>query len=133
MLCFQLRLLAIAVLLLIADRVFAADLYVISNDAVAMTREDLKEVFLGEAQFFGSIKLQPIDNAGAQAEFLATVLKMTGPKYVASWTKKAFRDGLNAPPLKATDADVLLFVKNNPGAIGYVTSAPQGVHVVGKF
>jgi len=100
---------------------------------VALSPEDVKEVFLGEVQFMGSLKWQPVDNAGAQPEFLANVLRMTAPKYAAAWTKKAFRDGLNAPPLKATDAEVLLFVKSNPGAIGYVSSPPRGVHLVGKF
>lgn len=126
-------LLVCATLVLAASRVVAADVYVISNAAVSMTREEVKEVFLGEVQFFGSLKLQPVDNAGAQADFLANVLKMPAAKYSAAWTKKAFRDGLNAPPLRATDAEVLVIVKGTPGAIGYVTSAPQGVHVVGKF
>jgi hypothetical protein len=26
-----------------------------------------------------------------------------------------------------------MFVKSNPGAIGYVSSEPHGVHVVGKY
>jgi hypothetical protein len=126
-------LLVLAMLLVAASRVIAADVYVISNAAVSMTREEVKEVFLGEVQFFSSLKSQPVDNAGAQADFLANVLKMSAAKYSTSWTKKAFRDGLNAPPLRATDAEVLIFVKGNPGAIGYVTSAPPGVNVVGKF
>lgn len=111
----------------------AADVYVISNAEIAMTSEEVKEVFLGETQFRGSLKLQPIDNAGAQPDFLMAVMKMTGPKYSASWTKKAFRDGLNAPLLRATDIEVLNYVRNTSGAIGYTTSEPKGVHVVGKF
>jgi ABC-type phosphate transport system substrate-binding protein len=127
------RFLAATLLLVAATRAFAADVYVISNGVGAMSLEQVKEVFLGEAAFAGTLKLQPVDNAGAQADFLANVLKMSGTKYSAAWMKKAFRDGLNAPPLKATDAEVVNFVKSNPGAIGYVTSAPHGVHVVGKF
>ena len=122
MVCRSLRLLAAAVLLACAGETFAADVYVISNGVVAMSADEVKEVFLGETQFFGSLKLQPIDNAGAQADFQARVLKMTGARYSSSWMKKAFRDGLNAPPLKATDVEVLLFVKSTPGAIGYMTS-----------
>jgi hypothetical protein len=106
---------------------------VISNGVVGLNSEEVKEVFLGEVQFAGMLKLQPIDNAGAQPDFLSNVLKMSGAKYSAAWTKRAFRDGLNAPLMKATDAEVLLFVKRNPGAIGYVSAVPHGVHVVGKF
>ena len=115
------------------SRAYAADMFIIANTDLAVSAEDVKEIFLGEVQFSGSLKMLPVDNAGAQNEFLARVLKISNAKYSASWTKKSFRDGLNAPPVKATDAEVIVFVKNNPGAIGYVTSAPPGVHVVSKF
>jgi|SRR5918912_1296740 hypothetical protein len=111
----------------------AAEVYVIANADLELSPEEVKEIFLGEVQFAGTLKLQPIDNAGAQGEFLARVLKMSGTKYQGAWTKKAFRDGLNAPPLKATDAEVLSFVRSNPGAIGYVSALPTGVRIVGKF
>ena len=111
----------------------AAEVYVIANAELELTPEEVKEIFLGEVQFAGTLKLQPIDNAGAQGEFLARVLKMSGTKYQGAWTKKAFRDGLNAPPVKATDAEVLSFVRSNPGAIGYVSTAPSGVRIVGRF
>ncbi len=128
-----LRRLAAAALLAMAGPALAGDVYVIAYAAAQLTPEDLKEIFLGEVQFAGAVKLQPVDNAGAQADFLAKVLKMPAAKYSASWTKKAFRDGLNAPPVKATDAEVLRFVKSTPGAIGYVASPPADVHVVSKF
>ena len=111
----------------------AADVYVIANGVAELSPEEVKEIFLGEVQFAGPHKLLPVDNAGAQADFLAKVLKMSGTKYASAWTKKAFRDGLNAPPVRASDAEVLGFVKANPGAIGYVSSPPAGVHVVGKY
>ncbi|TMH13075.1 MAG: phosphate ABC transporter substrate-binding protein [Betaproteobacteria bacterium] len=123
-----LRSLAVAALIGAALPAWSGDVYVIANLPLELTPEEVKEVFLGEVQFAGALKLQPVDNAGAQPDFVAKVLKMSSTK-----TKKAFRDGLNAPPLKATDAEVLGFVKANPGAIGYVSSPPAGVHVVGKF
>jgi len=129
----RVRCLIVAAAFLAASRAFAGDVYVISNGALSLTPEEVKEVFLGEAQFSGTLRLLPIDNAGAQPDFLARVLKMSAPKYSAAWMKKAFRDGLNAPSQKATDVEVLVFVKNNPGAIGYVNSEPHGVHVVGKY
>ena len=126
------RLLA-AILLLAAAPAWCGELFVIGNGVASMSAEEIKEVFLGEVQFAGSVKLLPVDNAGAQADFQARVLKMSAAKYDATWTKKAFRDGLNAPPLKATDAEVIGFVKAHPGAIGYVGTAPAGVQVIAKF
>jgi len=112
----------------------AGEVFIIANGVPAMTPEEVKEIFLGEVQFAASLKLQPVDNAAVQADFQARVLKMSPAKYTAAWTKKAFRDGLNAPPTKGSDAEVIGFVKATPGAIGYVSSAPAGgVLVLGKF
>jgi hypothetical protein len=115
-------------------RAQAGEVFVIANGVPAMTPEEVKEVFLGEVQFAANIKLQPVDNAAVQADFQARVLKMAPAKYTASWTKKAFRDGLNAPPTKGSDAEVIGFVKATPGAIGYVSTAPAaGVTVLGRY
>jgi hypothetical protein len=112
----------------------AGEVFIIANGVPAMTPEEVKEVFLGEVQFAASLKLQPVDNAAVQADFQARVLKMPPAKYTAAWTKKAFRDGLNAPPTKGSDAEVIGFVKATPGAIGYVSIAPSGgVLVLGRY
>lgn len=129
----MLRHLVVVVVLTTTGQVRAGDVYLIAYAALDLTPAEVKEIFLGEVQFSGTTRLLPVDNAGAHSDFLARVLKMPGVRYSASWTKKAFRDGLNPPPMKATDAEVLGFVKGNPGAIGYVTTAPQGVTVIGKF
>ncbi len=109
------------------------DLYVISNAQLALSPEEIKEVFLGEVQFAGSTRLVPIDNGAAQAAFLERVLRMRPDRYAAWWTKKAFRDGVNPPPVRASDAQVMAFVKDTPGAIGYVGTPPMGVFVIGRF
>ncbi len=112
---------------------YAGDLYVISNSGTTVSASDIREVFLGEKQFAGSIKLVPVDNAAAQEQFLAKVMKMEAAKYSSSWTKKSFRDGVSPPAVKGGDADTIEFVKQTAGAVGYVGSSPAGVNVVGKF
>ena len=112
----------------------AGEVFIIANGVPVMTPEEVKEVFLGEVQFAANLKLQPVDNAAVQADFQARVLKMAPAKYTAAWTKKAFRDGLNAPPTKGSDAEVIGFVKATPGAVGYVSAAPgAGVSVLGRY
>jgi hypothetical protein len=109
----------------------AGGLVVITNPAVTLGPDDVRDVFLGEKQIADGIKLTPIDNASAQAAFLSQVIKLDAVKYAAAWAKKSFREGLNPPAVKATDAEVLEFVRRVPGAVGYVTSAPPGeVNVV---
>jgi len=105
----------------------AADgLLLITNPAVVLSVDDVRDVFLGEKQIAGDIKLVPVDNAAAQAAFLSQVIKLDQTRYTSAWIKKSFRDGLNPPALKATDAEVTEFVKRVPGAVGYVTSPPAG-------
>jgi hypothetical protein len=112
----------------------AGDLYVICNPAVTLQAGDVKDVFLGDKAFAGSIKLAPADNSAAQAAFLEKVLKLEAGKYSGIWTKKSFRDGANPPPVKGSDAEIVAYVKQTPGGCGYVGSPPAaGVTVVAKF
>src|SRR4051812_45551883 len=110
-----------------------ADIYVIAHPGVQLTADEAREVFLGDKQLAGSVKLVPIDNAAAQAEFLSKVHGMDAAKYNTLWAKKGFRDGLSAPPVKGSDLEVIAAVRSTPGAVGYVTSAPSGVNVIKKY
>ena len=111
----------------------AAEVFVIAHAPMQLSAAEIKEIFLGEVQFAGSTKVAPIDNTAAQADFLARVLNLPAARYATLWTKKAFRDGLNAPVVKGTDSEVLAFVRAQSGSIGYVTQVGPGVYVVGRY
>jgi len=112
----------------------AGDLYLIGHSDVSLTAADIKDVYLGDKQLAGAVKLIPIDNAAAQAQFLEKAIKMDPGKYSSFWTKKTFRDGINPPAVKGSDAEVLSFVKATSGAVGYVASTPGAdVKTLGKF
>jgi ABC-type phosphate transport system substrate-binding protein len=127
------RLLLALPVLALARPARAGEIMVVCARALQLDAEDLKEIFLGELQFAGGQRVVPVDNAALQAEFLERVLRMSSARYAAWWTKKAFRDGVNPPPLRGGDTQVLAFVKETPGAIGYVMAAAPGVHVIGRF
>jgi ABC-type phosphate transport system substrate-binding protein len=126
------RLLAIVVAgLLLSSQSRASD--VIANSAISLSADEVREVFLGERQLLGAVRLVPIDNSSIQAEFLSKVLQTDSAKYNARWTRKTFREGLPAPPLKGSDSEVIAFVRATPGAIGYVRKAPAGMTVVYSY
>jgi hypothetical protein len=102
----------------------AADLFVICHPGVKLQPAEVRDMFLGEKQFSGSLILQPADNNAAQPAFLDKVLKMGADKYSTAWTKKSFRDGLNPPPVKGTDAEALDYVRRTVGACSYTSTAP---------
>ncbi len=102
----------------------AADLYVICHPGVKLLATDVRDMFLGEKQFAGSVMLQPADNNAAQPVFLEKILNMGADKYATAWTKKSFRDGLNPPPVKGTDAEAVDYVRRTSGACSYVSTLP---------
>jgi len=119
--------------IVLAMPVMAADIYVIANNSLALTAEDIRDVFVGDKQIAGSTKVVPMDNASLQKEFIEKVLKIDGPKYSNIWTKKGFRDGLNPPAVKSGDSEVISAVKATPGAVGYVSTVPAGVKLIKKY
>ena len=106
---------------------------VIASGDVALTPDEIREVFLGERRRVGGIMLVPVDNAAAQEEFLSKVLQTDAQKYYSRWTKKSFREGIVAPALKGSDAEVIAFVRSNPGAVGYVKRPVSGFKVLHSF
>jgi hypothetical protein len=113
--------------------VSAGDVYVIAHNGLALAHVDVKEVFIGDKQIVGGTKVVPMDNASLQGEFLEKVMNMDAGKYGNIWTKKGFRDGLNPPPVKSGDSEVISSVKSTSGAVGYVSSEPVGVKVIKKY
>jgi hypothetical protein len=121
-------------LLLGAAAARAGDLTVICHPSVTLAADDIRDVYFGDKGFAGTVKLLPADNTASQPAFLEKVMKLDAKKYTGLWIKKAFRDGAAPPPVMATDAEAIAFVKSTPGGCSYVTSAPgEGVKVVAKF
>ncbi len=112
----------------------AQQLYVICHPSVSLMAADLRDVFLGDKQFTGGIALSLADNEPARELFLQKVLKMDTAKYLTSWTKKAFRDGVNPPLLSGDNAEALDYVKRGAGRCSYVTMAPgPGVAIIAVY
>lgn len=110
------------------------DLFVVCHAGVAPAAADVRDVFLGETQFFNTVRLVPVDNIEAEPDFLDKVLRMSASRYATAWAKKSFRDGINPPAALANDAAVLEFVKRTSGGCGYLAIAPpEGVTVIAKY
>lgn len=120
-------------LALAAPLAHAGDLFVVANASVNLSADELREVYLGDKQFAGSVKLVPLDNSALQADFLAKVVKVDGARYASVWSKKGFREGLTPPAAKGSDGEVLAAVKANPGSVGYVSKPSPDVKVLLKL
>ena len=127
----QRRALLFSTLLVLPFGALAGD--VIASGKITLTPDEIRDVFLGERHHAGGILLVPVDNAAAQEEFLSKVLQTDARKYYSRWTKKSFREGIVAPPLMGSDAEVMAFVRSNPGAVGYVKRPVRGFRVLHSF
>jgi hypothetical protein len=112
----------------------AGELFVICNAAVGLQPAEIRDTFVGEKGFVGVVKLAPADNSAVQAAFLERVLKVNAAKYAGIWTKKSFRDGDIPPPIKASDAEALAYVKQTQGGCSYVGTEPgPDVKVIARY
>lgn len=125
--------LGLAAVLLMPATSFAGDVFVIAHGSVNLSADEVREVFVGDKQNAGSVRLVVLDNGSAQADFLSKVIKVDSAKYAAIWAKKGFREGINPPQVKGGDAEVIAVVKATPGAIGYVSKAPADIKVIQKY
>lgn len=129
----KLRIRAAAAAATLVPAVAGADIFLIANRDLAITPDEAREVYLGEKQLAGAVKLVPFDNSAAQAEFLSKVFTMDAGKYSTLWAKKGFREGLNPPAVRGSDAEIVAAVRSTPGGLGYVTAEPSGVKVLKKY
>lgn len=111
----------------------AGDVFVVANSGVNLSADEVRDVFVGEKQSVGNVRLVVLDNGQAQADFIAKVVKVDSAKYASIWAKKAFREGINPPAMKGSDAEIIAAIKGTPGAIGYVSKAPADVKVIQKY
>jgi ABC-type phosphate transport system substrate-binding protein len=117
---------ALAWVLLAAAPVRAEDLVVVVNEKAPVTRlspQEVKEIYLGEAAYWGEIKIVPVsyaDGAAIHGDFLRRVLRISENAFKTYWIKRIFREG-GAPPRKlGSAAELLATIARTPGGVGYV-------------
>jgi len=120
-------------LALVAPAVARAGEVIVNDSLATLTQEEIRDVFLGEKLFLGRVRVMPVDNSTIEALFLAKILQTDIDKYRARWTRKSFHEGLGAPPIKGSDAEVIAFVRATPGAIGYISKPVAGLRVIQSF
>ncbi len=104
------------------------------NSVESMTADEASKIFLKTSvKFSNGTAAVPVDQKGpARAAFTKAVHGRAVSAVDTYWQQQVF-SGKDMPPVsKATDDDVIAFVKGNPGGVGYVSAgaATAGVKVV---
>ncbi len=106
-----------------------------SNPVKAIEREKLLRIFLKmQTRWDSGEPVLPVDQADgpARAAFFRQVLDKSPGGVKHYWEQRIFSGTDVPPPQRASDAEVIEFVKARPGAVGYVSNATgaDGVKVV---
>jgi len=108
----------------------AADFKVIvnsSNSSAKISKTDLNAIFLKKmAKWSDGVPAAPVNQSKkspVRDSFTTTVHGKSVAAVDSYWQQQIFSGRDVPPPEKSSDADVVAFVKANPGAIGYVTNA----------
>lgn len=135
-----LKQLLVAALALLPAAALAVDFVVVANPSVQATtlsRGELSRIFTRlQTTWPGGGAARPVDQARSspvREAFSREVLGKTMPAVEQYWTQAIF-SGRAVPPVeKRADAEVLVYVRENPGAIGYVSASAAGAEGVKRI
>lgn len=116
----------------------AGDVLIISNKSVSadsLTSDDVKKIFVGKKTRWDDnkkINFVILENDGIYRDFLREYVKRTPEQYRRFWKKQVFTGKGRRPVSFKVEKDMIEYVANTSGAIGYVsTTAPtDGVKVL---
>lgn len=106
----------------------ASEVVIITNKDVKMstlTRGDVRQIFLGKIINWangGKIVFVVQHGTDASEYFLRSYLRKNAYDYNVFWKKQVFTGKGKAPRSFSSDEEVIQFVSEIPGAIGYVSS-----------
>jgi ABC-type phosphate transport system substrate-binding protein len=108
-----------------AQRASAQGYVVVVNEAgpASLSRNEVSRIFLKK-----SAQLTPVDQdkeAKVRSAFSKVILGRPLSAIVSYWQQQIFSGGESPPVEKASDAEVLAFVRANPKAIGYVAAGTE--------
>jgi ABC-type phosphate transport system substrate-binding protein len=107
-----------------------------ANPVSAISKEQLSRIFLGKMTSWDhGTRIAPVDlteQSATRERFSKDVHGRTVAAVQNYWRQQIFSGRGVPPPEKASDSEVLAYVKTNPGAVGYVSadSSVNGVKVL---
>ena len=114
-------------LALLGTGAYASNVVVIGHPSLArVDSTTVQKIFTGRISELDGLPVTAINSSAGssiRARFLHIFLSQDEDKYIAYWTVRRYI-GKGVPPREfATSADIISFVQNTPGAIGYIDEA----------
>jgi ABC-type phosphate transport system substrate-binding protein len=96
----------------------------LANPVTALPRERISKMFLREISAWDNgqeiLPVDQVEKSSARISFARDVQGQSVSALKRYWQERIFSGNESPPPERVTDADVLTYVRSNPGAIGYV-------------
>ncbi|NLD36762.1 MAG: hypothetical protein GX654_07835 [Desulfatiglans sp.] len=107
--------------------VLASDTIIVGNKNLSvstLSKETIQKIFLGEQTTwedgskikFAYLQVDPTDKI-----FLREYMYYTNIRYIRHWRSQVFSGKGEMPPMLQSDAEMLKFIQDNNGSIGFVT------------
>lgn len=107
-----------------------------ANATTSLSKKEVSEIFLKtKSSWDDGSKIVPVDQtarSATRAEFSQEIHGRNVGAIRSHWQQASFSGAGTAPAERPSDAEVIAFVKNNPGAVGYISADADvsGVKVV---
>ncbi|MCP4899922.1 MAG: phosphate ABC transporter substrate-binding protein [bacterium] len=107
-----------------------------SSSLTSVAKKDLSRIFMKQrSKWSTGERAKPIDqrkNSEVRASFSQSVLGKNMAEIDSFWQSQVFSGKASPPAQVASDAEVIEFVRRNPGAVGYVAASADvsGVKVL---
>ncbi len=126
--CLFIMLISLTVLIFAESYAMAGDVVIVGNKNLptdTISKETLQRIFLGQQTTwddgtkikFAILKLDKNDDI-----FLREYLYYTSTRFLRHWRSQVFSGKGEMPPNLKSDEEMLKFIADNSGAIGFVTS-----------
>lgn len=107
----------------------AGDVLIISNKSVSadsLTSDDVKKIFVGKKTRWDDnkkINFVLLDKSNVHKDFLREYVKRTPEQYRRFWKKQVFTGKGRRPISFKNERDMIEYVANTSGAVGYVSAS----------
>lgn len=108
--------------LIFSIKISADDFVLIANGINDIDKKTISKIYKGKIVQLNDLSIKPINssNLDLQNSFLKKYLKMNNEKFIAYWTVRQYI-GKGVAPKELNNIDEIInFIENNPGAIGYI-------------
>jgi len=133
----RILLITLALSLWLCGAALCEPIVVVNNDvgASALDRNEVKNIFLGKtAKWDNGENITPVtlSNGPVHEDFLKSFVRKNSSQFSSYWKQMIFTGKGISPKAFASEDDLVKFVKETPGCIGYIDSATphDGVKVV---